>query len=32
MRGSPECYTISYDVWNYRHSLSFAEIIALGEA
>ena len=26
-RGSAERYTVSYDVWNYRDSASFARII-----
>jgi hypothetical protein len=30
MRGSAECYTIRYDVWN-RDSPTFAEIVALGD-
>ena len=31
-RGSAERYTVSYDVWNYRDSPSFAQIILTGEA
>ena len=31
-RGSAERYTVSYDVWNYRDSASFAKIILTDQA
>jgi hypothetical protein len=31
-RGSAERYTVSYDVWNYRDSPSFARIVLTGQA
>jgi hypothetical protein len=30
--GDPEQYLVTYDVWNYRDSPSFAEIILMDEA
>ncbi len=29
--GGPDHYLVTYDVWNYRDSLSFAQIILTGE-
>jgi hypothetical protein len=31
-RDSPERFTLSYDVWNYRDSHTFARIIRTGQA
>ena len=31
-RGSPERFTVSYDVWNYRDSHTFARIIWTDQA
>ncbi len=31
-RGSPERFTVSYDVWNYRDSDTFARIIRTDQA
>jgi hypothetical protein len=29
IHGSPECYTVSYDVWSYKDSPLFADLILL---